>query len=230
MKRLLRSRGVQAALGWLLAGYLRLILVSVRWRQEGLEAVEQALAEPGGMLGFLWHGRIPLSVAAAPVWWRRNARVLVSPSADGEFISQALNHNGFPTIRGSTAKPGDAEKTLMAAGAFREAMRLLKGGGGLVISPDGPRGPAEVISSGSMQIARRSGATVFLMGLAVRPAHRLTSWDRAMVGLPFGRGAIVWVGPLRVPADADEAAVDALRADWAEHLNAANLRAEAMVA
>ena len=44
MKRLFRSNPVQDALAFLLAGYLRVTLASMRWRW-----VDRALAEQGGL-------------------------------------------------------------------------------------------------------------------------------------------------------------------------------------
>ena len=137
--------------------------------------------------------------------------------------------SGFGAIRASSAKPGDAAKARQAVGAIREAVAWVKGGGALVISPDGPRGPNEVIAAGSLQIARRSGQPVFLMGIAARPAFRLNTWDRVMFALPFGRGAVVWEGPLHVPGDADDDAITSLIDDWSARLSTATRRAETLV-
>lgn len=230
MKTLLRSDGVQVVLGWVLGVYLQVILRTVRWRHENLACVEPVLAdESRGAIGLMWHGRIPLSLSVAPQWWRKQAKILVSPSADGEFIARALHMSRFGTIRASSAKKGDAAKARQAVAAIREAVAWVKGGGGLVISPDGPRGPNEVMAPGALQIARRSGQPVFLMGIAAAPAARMGSWDRAMVAAPFGRGAVVWDGPLHVPADADDALIDTLLADWSARLSALTRQAEAMV-
>lgn len=230
MKAVLRSGAVQAALGFVLGVYLRLILETVRWRHENLGAVEPALADPDrGIVALLWHGRIPLSLAVAPQMWRKQAKVLVSPSADGEFIARALTMSNFPSIRASSAKPGDTAKMRQAVAAIREATAWVAGGGGLVVTPDGPRGPNEVIAPGALQIARRTGAPVLLMGIAARPALRGDTWDKVMFGLPFGRGAVVWDGPLQVPPDADDAAIQNLIAEWSARLSAATRRAEALV-
>jgi lysophospholipid acyltransferase (LPLAT)-like uncharacterized protein len=111
----------------------------VRWRHENLDAVEPTLAGRTPAIALFWHGRIPLCLSMAPQWWRRDTRALISPSADGEFIAQALARAGFPAIRGSSAKKGaDAAKTRGASAAFRETLSWLKGGGALVITPDGP--------------------------------------------------------------------------------------------
>ena len=46
---------------------------------------------------------------------------------------------------------------------------------------------------------------------------------------PFGRGSVVWEGPLHVPADATDDQIAALIADWSARLSAATRRAEALV-
>jgi lysophospholipid acyltransferase (LPLAT)-like uncharacterized protein len=229
LKALLRSDGVQAALGWVLGTYLRLVLRTVRWRHVNLECVEPVLAGPSGAIALFWHGRIPLCLATAPQWWRKRTRALVSPSADGEFIAQALAMSGFPAIRISSAKKGDSAKARQAVAALREAVSWVTGGGALVVTPDGPRGPNEVIAPGALQIARRSGQPVFLMGIAAHPAWRLDTWDRVMFAVPFGRGAVVWEGPLQVPGDADEGQIQALIEDWSARLSAATREAERRV-
>lgn len=229
MKNLLRSDGVQAVLGWVLGTYLRLILATVRWRHENLACVEPVLAGSSGAIALFWHGRIPLCLSTAPQWWRKRTRALVSPSADGEFIAQALAMSGFPAIRISSAKKGDAAKARQAVAAIRESVAWVQGGGALVVTPDGPRGPGEVIAPGALQIARRSGQPVFLMGIAANPAFQMNTWDRIMWAAPFGRGSVVWEGPLFVPADADDAAIARLIEDWSARLSAATRRAETLV-
>jgi lysophospholipid acyltransferase (LPLAT)-like uncharacterized protein len=229
VKKLLRSDGVQAFLGWVLGSYIRLILNTVRWRHENVACVEPVLAGDNGAIALFWHGRIPLCLATAPQWWRKRTRAFVSPSADGEFIAQALAMAGFPAIRVSSAKKGDSAKARQAVAAIREAVTWVAGGGALVVTPDGPRGPNEVIAPGALQIARRSGQPVFLMGIAANPAWQGDTWDKVMFALPFGRGAVVWEGPLHVPKDADDAMIASLVRDWSARLSAATRRAEELV-
>jgi lysophospholipid acyltransferase (LPLAT)-like uncharacterized protein len=229
LKGLLRNDGVQAFLGWVLGTYFRVILRTVRWRHENLACVEPVLAGEGGAIGLFWHGRVPLCLATAPQWWRKRTRAFVSPSADGEFIAQALAMSGFPSIRISSAKKGDAAKARQAVAAIREAVTWVADGGALIVTPDGPRGPNEIIAPGALQIAKRSGQPVYLMGIAAHPATQLKTWDKVMFAAPFGRGAVVWEGPLHVPADADEGEIAGLIADWSARLSAATRRAEGLV-
>lgn len=230
MKKLLRSGPVQAILGFVLGVYIRLMLQTVRWRHENLACFDPVLAGESGAIGLMWHGRIPLSLSVAPQWWRKRGKVLVSPSADGEFIARALAMNSLGSIRASSAKKGDSAKARQAVAAIREAVAWVSDGNGLVITPDGPRGPNELIAPGALQIARRSGQPVFLMGIAAAPAAQWRkSWDKAMFALPFGSGVVVWEGPLYVPADADDSLISRLIADWSAKLSAATRRAEALV-
>ena len=230
MKGILRNDGVQAVLGWLLGSYLRIVLATVRWRHENVACVEPVLAGDSGAIALFWHGRIPLCLAMAPQWWRKRTRAFVSPSADGEFIAKALAMSGFPAIRVSSAKKGDSAKARQAVAAIREAVTWVADGGALVVTPDGPRGPNEMIAPGAVQIAKRSGQPVFLIGIAANPALQArNTWDKVMFALPFGRGAAVWEGPLHVPADADDVTIARLIEDWSGRLSAATRRAESLV-
>jgi len=81
-----------------------------------------------------------------------------------------------------------------------------------------------------MAIARKPGAPIYLMGLAISPAITLDTWDRITFAWPFGRGATAWDGPYYVPADADDAALGALTEELSAKLTATRARAEALVA
>jgi lysophospholipid acyltransferase (LPLAT)-like uncharacterized protein len=181
-----------------------------------------------------WHGRIALSAVAWPMDRVRDGtakepRALISLSPDGAFIASAMARLGFPAIRGSSTKETDKAKPKGGASAFREVMRWLATGGGVAITPDGPRGPAEQMAPGTVRIARRAQVPVFLLGLAARPALRLKSWDRTKLPGLFGRGCIVWDGPHVCPADATEEEMDRMSVEWAAAMTAACARADAVL-
>ena len=137
---------------------------------------------------------------------------------------------GVPAIRGSAIKAKDKAKAKGGATAFRQSLTFLEDGGCVALTPDGPRGPNQVMQEGVVSLARLSGAPVFLFGMAAGGALVLKSWDRTQLPLPFTRGCVVFDGPLCVPPDADEAQSEAIRLDWQNRLNAAQQRAEAIVA
>ncbi len=227
MSRWLRRPAVQRALGRALAGYLRFALATTRWRSEGSERAEAVWDGGGGVVVCFWHARIGLSPACWPLDRAQAPRALISLSGDGGFVAEAMARLGFPAIRGSAAKPSDPAKSKGGAQAFREVLRWLRGGNGIAVTPDGPRGPAERMGEGPPLLSRLSGAPVLLVGLAARPCVRLRSWDRAVLPLPFARGVIAWDGPIAPPAAEDD--LQATADAWSARLTAATARAEARV-
>ena len=226
MKRLLRAKLVQALLAGAVYGYIELVIATLRWRIENRDGADRAIAADAGVIGLFWHGRIAHAMACRPILKTKPRRVMISLSRDGDFIAKAAAWLGIPTLRGSTGKADDGGAKGGAA-AFRTALAALRAGEALVMTPDGPRGPAELMQVGAVQLARASGAPVFLMGLAAGASIRLGSWDGGRLPLPFARAALVLEGPLRIGPDDD---VEATRADWQARLRAAQARAEALVA
>jgi lysophospholipid acyltransferase (LPLAT)-like uncharacterized protein len=228
-KKLVRTPWVQSVLAWLVSTYLRVTLATMRWRFEGRALADGAMASPQGVVAFFWHGRIALSVACRRVVGRKPRRVMISNSPDGEFVAKVMQNLGIPSIRGSSTT--DPRRNRRSLEAFREAVRFADAGGLVVITPDGPRGPAEVAAEGPVRLAWSTPLTpVFLFGLAARPALSLKSWDRTQIPLPFGRGCVVFDGPHFVPAERTPGGVEAVRSEWQARLDAAQARAEALVA
>lgn len=227
MKALFRSTAVQATLAFLLAAYLKLCISTIRWRHENREVAEGVWDAKGPVIVCFWHSRISISPACWDLKRAQEPRALISLSPDGEFIARAVSRLGFPAIRGSSTKGYAKDKAKGGSAAFRDVLKWLKGGGGIAITPDGPRGPAEQMAEGAALLAKVSKAPVLLVGLACTPSSKLGTWDEAVIPRPFGKGAIVWDGPILA---ADEADLDRLRAHWAERLSAATARAEALLA
>lgn len=227
MKRLLRSSAMTAAAAGLLAAYLRLCYATMRWTVEG-EAEAAAIWNAGGpVIVCFWHERIGTAPRSWPHGRAQPIRALVSLSRDGEFIARAMGAIGFPAIRGSSSKASAPDKAKGGAQAFREALRWLKAGNAVALTPDGPRGPRREMAEGAPMLAKTTGAPVLFLGAACAPKIQLGGWDKGTLPVPFGRGAIVWRGPARAERDGD---VEALRAAWAAELSAATDRAGELVA
>jgi lysophospholipid acyltransferase (LPLAT)-like uncharacterized protein len=228
LKLLARRPWVQATLAWLVSAYLGLTLKTMRWSFENRAPGDAAAASPDGVLAFFWHGRIALAPACRPIFRDKPRRVLISNSPDGEFIANVVRRLGFPAIRGSSTT--DDRRERRSVQAFREAVNFIEGGGAMIVTPDGPRGPAEAMPQGTIMLARTRGTPVLLLGLAARPVLKLRSWDQTQIPLPFSRGCAVLDGPLTVTREADAAEVRAARADWEARLSAVQSRAEALLA
>ena len=230
LKSFIRSPRVQGALAVLLSAYLDFALKTTRWTFENRIPADEAVASPKGIIGCFWHGRIPLGPACREVLAHKPRKVIMSLSPDGEFIVRTMERMSFPAIRGSSSRKAESANAKGGAGAMMESLRFLRAGGCVAITPDGPRGPAEQMAAGAVTLAKVSGAPVFLFGLHCRPGFQLDSWDRTLFPLPFGRGAVVFDGPLHAARDADEAACEARRLDWSARLSAATRRAAELLA
>ncbi|KQY93680.1 MULTISPECIES: lysophospholipid acyltransferase family protein [unclassified Brevundimonas] len=222
--RPLRNPLIQAVLAWTLAQWMRFCFATIRWTHENEAVAEKVWADGGGVLCAFWHSRIGLSPACWPLDRAQPAKALISLSPDGQFIARAVARQGFPAIRGSSSNKDKADRAKGGSQALRDGLRQLKIGA-LAITPDGPRGPMREMAEGMPLLAKLSKAPVLFIGLSCNPAIRLRSWDRALLPLPFGRGAIVWDVD-RYPEGAELA--DVARA-WAGRLTAVEAAADALV-
>jgi lysophospholipid acyltransferase (LPLAT)-like uncharacterized protein len=111
--------------------------------------------------------------------------------------------------------------------AFRAAARALRDNGALVaITPDGPRGPRMRAQEGASRLALSQGAPVIAVAFSVRWGRNLTSWDRFLLPLPFGRGAIVYSPPRSPPDEGGPQAMERFRLALEGDLNAVTNRAD----
>jgi lysophospholipid acyltransferase (LPLAT)-like uncharacterized protein len=78
-------------------------------------------------------------------------------------------------------------------------------------------------------LARESGRPIMPFAMATSRFLRLNNWDHTTINLPFGRGALVGIEEIFVPADADAVTMEALRAKLQATLNEATRRAYAQV-
>ncbi len=221
--RPLRNPVIQAILAWTLAQWMRFCFATIRWTHRNESVAEQIWAEGGGVLCAFWHSRIALAPACWPQDRAQPAKALISLSRDGQFLARAVDRLGFPAIRGSSANKDYADRAKGGSQALRDGLKQLRIGA-LGVTPDGPRGPVRTMAEGFPLMAKLSGAPVLFIGLSCRPAIRLDSWDRALLPLPFGRGAIVWE-TARYPEGAEPADV---ALDWARRLTAVEAEADAI--
>lgn len=221
--RPLRNPVIQTVLAWILAQWLRFCYATIRWTHHNQEVAEAVWKQGGGALAVFWHSRTSLAPHCWPLDRAPPVKGLISLSADGEFLARAVARLGIPAVRGSSSNKDKVELAKGGSQALRDGLRQLKVGG-LAITPDGPRGPVRSMAEGLPLLARLSKTPVLFIGLSCNPAVRLNTWDRAVVPLPFGKGAIVWDR-----ADFHEGAdIADVIADWTARCTAVEVRADAI--
>lgn len=221
--RPLRNPLIQKAMSFLLSEWLRFCYATIRWDHENQALAEEIWDQGGGVLIAMWHSRLALGIAAWPQDRAQPARAMISLSSDGEFLARAIARLGIPAVRGSAANKDKKQAAKGGTQALRDGLKQLKVSA-LALTPDGPRGPARSMAEGLPVMARISGAPVLFMGLSCKPAIRLNSWDRALIPLPFGKGAIVW-DRTAYPEGAEIAQVVE---EWTRRMNAVEARADEM--
>jgi len=217
LKRFLRSAAVQAVTARLVGLYLAFALRTTRWTLIGGERIEAHIQGAPAIAAF-WHERLPLLPA---LWFLMRAagacgtpHVLVSKHRDGRFIADVVRRFGVEVVHGSSSKDGSARDVASKGGAasVRALLAVLEGGEHVLITPDGPRGPARRAAPGVAQLAALSGAPVMPVGAQTSRRRRLPTWDRMVVPFPFGRGVIVCGAPITVGRGGWEAALPGIEA------------------
>ena len=224
MKAILTAPLTQKIIGWLLALYIKLVGLTMRWEVEGRERAAEVWNRPGGLIVNFWHGRLLF----APLIWPRKTHpvaILISMSRDGNTIAQFAHEFGVKTIRGSSSN-AKKNKDKGALRAFRDMVAQLKSGQAMAITPDGPRGPRMRVASGTVRLAKAAKAPIIPYTWSSSNAIQFKSWDRMLLPVPFGRGVIIFGEPLELPETLDAEAMDTLHTDLEADLNAITRRAD----
>ena len=229
MKRLLRntlrSSWLQRALGLLAAEYLRLVWLTNKFSYDPPDVYEIVEPRMPAIFAF-WHGQHFMTPFIKTKDSYR-AKVLISLHRDGEFNAIAAERLGIGLIRGS-GDHGSAFHRKGGVGAFKEMVRALAENYNVAMTADVPK-RSRIAGLGVIMLARESGRPIMPFAMATSRFIRLKNWDRTTINLPFGRGALVGIEEVFVPADADAATMEKLRQQLEVNLNEATRRAYARV-
>ena len=155
---------------------------------------EEVLREKFGKYIFVfWHRHIILPIS----FFRfMPHKCLSSRSKDGELISRIMFRFGSRFVRGSSSSVATDKGGGMA---LRTLMLSLKNGYNLVLTPDGPKGPANVVKNGIIKLASITGGTILPLGFAVNNSFELSNWDRTIIPVPFSKVVLNYGDAISVP-------------------------------
>jgi lysophospholipid acyltransferase (LPLAT)-like uncharacterized protein len=223
-KRICQTRMFQIAIGVLGACYLRLVWRTARFTLDPEDLYDRIIPDLPVIVA-MWHGQHFM----APFLKRaeHRAKVLISRHRDGEVNAITAERLGLGVVRGSGNHGGRYDRKGGVA-AFRALLAALQQGYNIALTADVPK-VSRVCGLGIIKLGRASGRAIYPVAVATSHRVELTNWDRSAVNLPFGRGAIVAGQPIRVPSDADEAALEFYRRQVESGLNAATAKAYAMI-
>ncbi len=178
---------------WLVPRLIKIISLflvnSIRWQTVGTPF---DASDPQRNVYAFWHARLLMVPHISRHGWY--GYVLISSHRDGGFIADAMRLLGVETVRGSTTR-GGARAMLKMLRAVKEESRHLG------ITPDGPKGPREVVQKGTVQMAMKAGLPIIPVCYATKRHWRINSWDRFYIPKPFTRGVFVMGDPVLISKD-----------------------------
>lgn len=163
---------------------MKLGKLTYRIKEYNKPEAEAAIKDGGLILG--WHCHLwSIAVALAG----HDYTALASRSREGEIISQSLEKLGWKVVRGSSSSG--------AVSSLKKMLKLVRDKRQLVITPDGPRGPARKIKLGAVMIQQRNGCPIIPVGVANGWKHRFNkSWDNFELPLLFSKIVIYYGEPI----------------------------------
>lgn len=181
---------------------LCLRLLAFSWRTRVVAPAGVLPKESDGpMVYAMWHEGI---IAITGHWRGHNIQGMASQSFDGEVISKAMGYLGYPPLsRGSSSRGG--------ASSLGAHLGALAAGRHVVVTMDGPRGPARVSKAGTVQIAAHAKRPVVPVVCVAESALRLRSWDRTLIPLPFAKVLFMLGEPILI--EAGSAAASSMQLD-----------------
>lgn len=174
---------------WLGFLALRTLALTLRISSLHKERVTQFWDRGEKVIVAFWHGRLcMMPLLKEP---GRRHTTLISSHRDGEYISRAVKRFGISVVRGSTTRG--------SLSGVKGLLRAFRDGSDLVITPDGPQGPKEIVQPGVIELARVTGAPICPVTFSASRKKLLKSWDSFLIPAPFSRGIFFWGEPLQVP-------------------------------
>lgn len=192
------------------------LFATCRFSTEGAEHYRAFWRAGRPVIFVLWHGRL---LPCTYYHRHQDLVTLVSHHRDGEYIARIVRRWGYTAVRGSSSRGG--------LDAARELTRAVRRGCSLALTPDGPRGPREVMKTGPLVLAQRTGAPLIPVSAAASAGWYFGGWDRFLVPRPFSAIRICYGEPVVVPSGGDAIGLAELAAEVERRLRMLMCRAHA---
>ena len=191
---------------WLIAfGFylLKMLGCTLRYKiQDNAGIVGKPVVE--NYIGALWHNRLLVfPIVLRRFFSNRRGAALISASRDGDLLADAIHRFNYDVVRGSSSKLG--------ASGLLQLSDVLAGGRDVVITPDGPRGPAYELGPGIIFLAQKTGAQILPLNLEYSSCWRVKSWDRFIIPRPFSKVRIIVGQPEQIRSTSTDQEFEAER-------------------
>jgi lysophospholipid acyltransferase (LPLAT)-like uncharacterized protein len=128
----------------------------------------------------MWHGDLLMQAFNYRVLKPHGeVKVIVSEHRDGETIRKVVSYLGVGGLQGSSTRGG--------AKALIGAIKAIKKGTDVAITPDGPQGPIYSIADGIVLLAQKTNSKIICCASKPTKYWEFNSWDKFKVPKPFGK-------------------------------------------
>ncbi len=224
-RRLGRSQWAQEAIGFGLATYLGFVRRTSRFTTAP-DDIDAYIKDDLPLIAAMWHGQHLMMPFARPVTMDRLA-VLISRHEDAGAQALAAERLGITPVRGSG---GPADRDYYKGGRAGDARTSAPARIGLVGRDDRRCAQARACGgAGIVALAKLSGRPIVPTAAVMSRRMQFNTWDRASLGLPFGRAVVVVGEFIRVSPNADDEEMEAARLAVERGLDDVHRKAYAMV-
>jgi len=138
-----------------------------------------AITEDETFIVAMWHGDLLMQ----PFNYKNfkpqgTVKGMISEHRDGEAIRKTVEFLGIGSLAGSSTRGG--VKALIGA------IKSVKNGIDIAITPDGPRGPIYSVADGVVMISQKTKAKILPFSAVPSKYWQINSWDKFIVPKPFG--------------------------------------------
>lgn len=219
MKTIAKSDFSHQMVAHLIKWYIKFVYYTSSWKSVKIENLEHLINNKKPFVACFWHGRLAM---IPQIWqWNTPLTALVSAHGDGVLVGRVFQLFGVDCIKGSTNRGGTT--------ALLKIITTLKKGTPVGLTPDGPRGPREIVNPGIILMAKAGKAPLIPISYAVRRYKVLNTWDHFMLPYPFNKGVFLVGDPIDVPEDADDEMLEAYRLKLEAQLNLIQKQADELV-
>ena len=139
-----------------------------------------ALDDNENFIVSMWHGDLLMQPFNYQNFRPKGTvKAIISEHRDGEAIRKTVEYLGIGSLAGSSTRGG--------AKALIGAIRSIKNGVDIAITPDGPRGPIYSIADGVVVISQKTKAKILPFSCVPSKYWKMKSWDKFVIPKPFGK-------------------------------------------
>lgn len=180
--RITRSKLYFFVFGWVIRVFMEALYITLRIEYRGCASL------PKKCIIALWHNNLALG-PLIPRYFKKNAfSLVVSKSRDGQLLSAFLTtYSNVEVIQVGHQKRHSA---------LLHMIEELQKNRVLMITPDGPRGPAFILKPGTCFSSQQADAPIIPMQWYASKVFTFNTWDKLVLPLPFSKVVITLKEPI----------------------------------